>query len=150
MGCLASWSRSHVKDFFIWLGSQSHNREERGSCLQDVVAGQIFRSCTDRYARFEYLQTNFRPLSNRLERNTTVDQSLCQLSPTCLECVDAYGDWTRGIRCVEEGNALKRNMRVSFVTSIVYTPWNTPHPRKTDRQAFPQETCYSHNTSRCH
>ena len=64
---------------------------------------QVFRGCTQRYLRIENLKTDFRPLSNRLQLDTTVDERLCKLSSMGTECVCADDDGSWGFVGFEEG-----------------------------------------------
>ena len=55
--------------------------------MQDVVASQVLRCSTDRHTRFIYLEPNLAPTSKRIEINPSLDQSLGQIFPLCLESV---------------------------------------------------------------
>ena len=83
---------AYIETALILLGAKRHDGEERRCGLQDVMAGEVFGSGTQRYAelmlvsimgrkwsqtvalpRLEHLQTDFRPLADRLQSDTTVD-----------------------------------------------------------------------------
>lgn len=72
------------------------------------MACQVFRGRTQRYLRIEDLKTNFRPLSNRLQLDTAVDECLGKLSSMGTECVCADDDGSRGFVGFEEGLSFAR------------------------------------------
>jgi hypothetical protein len=62
-----------------------------------------YGSGSQRHLCIENLQTDFRPLSNRLKLYTTVDQALRKFSSVCSEGVCSDDDGSGGLVGFEEG-----------------------------------------------
>jgi hypothetical protein len=91
------------------LGVESDDGEEGGSGLKDVVAGEVFRSGTDgNGGTGEDLESDLRPSTlERLEVDTTVDESLGEVTAACLESVDTDGEGTGSVGSGEELESLQ-------------------------------------------
>jgi len=71
--------------------------------LENVVTSEIFRSSTERNLRLEDLETNFAPLSDGLQSNTTVDERMCEFTTMSPEGVCSDHQRSRSFVGIEEG-----------------------------------------------
>jgi len=91
--CFTAWGSSHIQNTLIWLGSKGHHGQERTWWLEDVVASQVLRGCTDGNLRLINFQSNLRPLSNRVQTDTSLNQNFGQILTLSFERVssDSHG-----------------------------------------------------------
>lgn len=77
--------------------------------MEDVVTCEVFGSSTDGNvgSSSENLETDFRPSSfERFEVDSSIDESLSEITSTSFEGVDTEGERTRSIRGSEEFESL--------------------------------------------
>ena len=103
---LASGRTRHVEHALARLGAEGDDGEERRRGLQHVVACEVLRRGADGDRALEDLQTDVRPLADRLEVDATVDEGLCEVSPPCAEGVRADGDRSRDLVSLEKFDGL--------------------------------------------
>lgn len=110
IGGLSTGGRSHIQYTFLGLRSKSDDGQEGRGGLKHVVTSEVFRGGSDRYAGLEHLETDFGPLADRLEVDTSVDQRLSEITTTRSEGVGSDSDGPRSFVGFEEGKSLCSNM----------------------------------------
>ncbi|KAH3664221.1 hypothetical protein OGAPHI_004572 [Ogataea philodendri] len=135
----SSWSSSHVQHTLVFLRVQGHHRQERRGRLQNVMSGQVFWSGSDRDLRIKDLQPDLGPCSNRLQIDSLVDQSLCQLSASGHQRVCSDTHWSVDLVGLEELDGFRWREQVEqflgqkrcvakILTNVTYQPIHSEPP----------------------
>jgi hypothetical protein len=64
---------------------------------------------TDRNGAFKNLQADIRPFADRFKVDPSLDEYLCQISPSCTKRVGADRYWSRHFISLEELDSLVKN-----------------------------------------
>ncbi|KAL0941007.1 uncharacterized protein CTRU02_203770 [Colletotrichum truncatum] len=103
---LTTGSGGHIQHTLVLLGLESHDGEERRGSLQDVVAGEVLGSGTQRNVGLEDLKTDLGPLADGLEGNTATDEGLSQITTVSAKGVCSEDNGTGRLVSLEESEGL--------------------------------------------